>query len=59
MRWIDEAWGTRIIVEVPDATPLTVRDELRRWYSRVDEVFSTWRSDSEVMRWYLIPVKPR
>lgn len=50
MRLVEEQWGTRIIMEVPDDTPESVPDELRRWFVRVDEMFSTWRDDSEIMR---------
>ncbi len=50
MRWVEEHWGTQIVLEVPQPVPDAAFDDLRRWFARVDELFSTWRADSEVRR---------
>ncbi len=50
MRWVEEHWGTQIVLEVPQPVPEAAFDDLRRWFARVDDLFSTWRADSEVRR---------
>ena len=50
MRRVEELWGTAIGVEVVDDVELEVVDALYRWFERVDELFSTWRDDSEISR---------
>lgn len=50
MRRVEELWGTAIGVEVVDDVEPEVVDALYRWFERVDELFSTWRGDSEISR---------
>ena len=50
MRRVEELWGTAIGVEVVDDVDPEVVDALYRWFERVDELFSTWRDDSEISR---------
>ena len=50
MRRVEELWGTAIGVEVVDEVEPDVVDALYRWFERVDELFSTWRDDSEISR---------
>ena len=50
MRRVEELWGTAIGVEVVDDVEPEVIDALYRWFERVDELFSTWRDDSEISR---------
>jgi thiamine biosynthesis lipoprotein len=39
-----------ITVDLRDPVAPTVLDEVFRWFHRVDELFSTWRDDSEITR---------
>jgi thiamine biosynthesis lipoprotein len=50
VRWSEPHWGTVISLEVPDGVPGSIFVELHDWFVRVDELFSTWRDDSEVRR---------
>jgi thiamine biosynthesis lipoprotein len=50
VRRVEELWGTAIGVEVVDDVEPEVVDALYRWFERVDELFSTWRDDSEISR---------
>jgi FAD:protein FMN transferase len=50
VRRVEERWGTAIGVEVVDDVEPEVVDALYRWFERVDELFSTWRDDSEISR---------
>jgi thiamine biosynthesis lipoprotein len=50
VRRVEELWGTAIGVEVVDDVEPEVVDGLYRWFERVDELFSTWRDDSEISR---------
>ena len=50
MRRVEELWGTAIGVEVVDDVEPELVDALYRWFERVDELFSTWRDDSEISR---------
>ncbi|HEY4398062.1 MAG TPA: FAD:protein FMN transferase [Acidimicrobiia bacterium] len=50
MRRVEELWGTAIGVEVVDDVDPETVDALYRWFERVDELFSTWREDSEISR---------
>ena len=43
-------WGTVITVDVRDAVAPEAIDGVVSWFERVDEIFSTWRDDSEVSR---------
>lgn len=50
MRRVEEQWGTVITVEAPDDIDEVVVDACFAWFRRVDDVFSTWRADTEIMR---------
>jgi FAD:protein FMN transferase len=43
-------WGTMIRVEIRDAFDEHPLDEVWSWFQRVDDLFSTWRDDSEISR---------
>ncbi len=45
-----EQWGTVISVDVRDDIGADVVDACAAWFQRVDDLFSTWRSDTEIMR---------
>jgi thiamine biosynthesis lipoprotein len=47
---VEHLWGTAITLDVRDPIAEGVADEVFRWFERVDELFSTWRSDSEISR---------
>ena len=43
-------WGTVIRIELRDHVDHDAIDAVWAWFERVDELFSTWRADSEVSR---------
>jgi FAD:protein FMN transferase len=43
-------WGTVISLLVLDPVDPVVVDDLFRWFQRVDDLFSTWRADTEISR---------
>ena len=43
-------WGTAITVDVRDPVGPEAVDRVCAWFQRVDDIFSTWRADSEVSR---------
>lgn len=43
-------WGTMIRIEVRDASANDATRPVWEWFRRVDELFSTWRDDSEISR---------
>lgn len=45
-----EMWGTVITLDVRDPVPTTVLDDVEAWFQRVDDLFSTWRDDTEISR---------
>ncbi len=50
MRRVVEQWGTVISIDVQDPIDGRVIDECIAWCARVDDLFSTWRPDTEIMR---------
>ena len=50
MRRVEDQWGTTISIDVRDQVASSVLDECFAWFQRVDELFSTWRDDTEIMR---------
>jgi FAD:protein FMN transferase len=50
MRRAEEIWGTVISIDAQDPVTPEVLHECFVWFRRIDELFSTWRDDSEVMR---------
>ncbi|MEY2447018.1 MAG: FAD:protein transferase [Acidimicrobiaceae bacterium] len=49
-RRVEPVWGTVIGIDVRDPVADGLLDELFVWFARVDELFSTWRDDSEISR---------
>jgi thiamine biosynthesis lipoprotein len=43
-------WGTVISVDVRDPVDDAVLDELFEWFRRIDDLFSTWRPETEISR---------
>jgi FAD:protein FMN transferase len=43
-------WGTMIRVELRDALHVEAIEPVWQWFQRVDDLFSTWRDDSEISR---------
>jgi thiamine biosynthesis lipoprotein len=50
MRRVEDQWGTTISIDVRDRAAPTVLDDCFAWFQRVDELFSTWRDNTEIMR---------
>jgi thiamine biosynthesis lipoprotein len=49
-RRVEHLWGTAITVDVREPCPAERIDEVFAWFRRVDDLFSTWRPDSEISR---------
>lgn len=49
LRRTEEQWGTVITVDVRDPIDEDVVDACFGWFRHVDDVFSTWRPDTEIM----------
>lgn len=47
---VEHIWGTAIGVDVRDPAPRHVVDEVFRWFRHVDDLFSTWRPETEISR---------
>ena len=43
-------WGTVITVDVRDPIDEQAVEECFAWFGRVDDLFSTWRPETEIMR---------
>ena len=43
-------WGTVIRIEIRDAIADAALDDVWKWFERVDDLFCTWRADSEISR---------
>jgi thiamine biosynthesis lipoprotein len=50
VRRVEQQWGTAIAVDVRDPIDERVLDGCFAWFRHVDDVFSTWRDDTEIMR---------
>lgn len=50
MKQVREMWGTVVGLEVLDPVADAVVDGVFAWFGRVDELFSTWRDESEIVR---------
>jgi len=50
IRRAEEQWGTVISVDVRDLVDDRVVDECFAFFRRVDDLFSTWRPETEIMR---------
>jgi thiamine biosynthesis lipoprotein len=49
-RRVEHIWGTAISVDVPAPVEPAVLDRAFAWFHRVDDLFSTWRPDTEISR---------
>jgi len=49
-RRTEEQWGTVITVDVRDPIDEAAIDACFDWFRQVDDLFSTWRSDTEIMQ---------
>jgi thiamine biosynthesis lipoprotein len=49
-RRVEEVWGTVISLDVRDPVDCGLLDDVFAWFDRVDDLFSTWRHDSEISR---------
>jgi FAD:protein FMN transferase len=47
---VAHVWGTAITVDVRDEIEPEAIDAAFAWFARVDDIFSTWRPDSEISR---------
>ena len=47
---VEEIWGTAIGVDVRDEVDPAVVDAVFDWFRRVDDLFSTWRPETEISR---------
>ncbi|MCU1378241.1 MAG: ApbE family lipoprotein [Acidimicrobiales bacterium] len=47
---VEPHWGTMITLDVRDRIDVDLVDRTFRWFRRVDDLFSTWRPDSEISR---------
>src|SRR4051812_8520137 len=50
MRRVEPVWGTMIGVCMHDRIDAGVLDDVFLWFHRVDDLFSTWRPDTEISR---------
>jgi thiamine biosynthesis lipoprotein len=50
VRRVEEMWGTVISIDVRDCLDERVVDDCYSWFRRVDDLFSTWRDDTEIMQ---------
>ena len=47
---VEEIWGTVVSVDVRDPVAGGAVDACFDWFQHVDDLFSTWRDDTEIMR---------
>ncbi|MEY2398641.1 MAG: FAD:protein transferase [Actinomycetota bacterium] len=47
---VEQLWGTAISLRVCDAFDDSAADDVFGWFHHVDDVFSTWRADTEISR---------
>jgi FAD:protein FMN transferase len=50
VRRAEDIWGTTISIDAPDEIGTRPVDACFAWFRRVDDLFSTWRDDTEIMR---------
>jgi thiamine biosynthesis lipoprotein len=51
MRRVELVWGSAISVDVRDSADASLLDTVFDWFEEVDRLFSTWRNDSEIVRY--------
>ena len=47
---VEHIWGTAIGVDIRDPAGTALVDSVFDWFRRVDDLFSTWRPDTEISR---------
>lgn len=47
---VEHIWGTAISLRTSEPVDYQIGDDVFAWFRRVDDLFSTWRDDTEVMR---------
>jgi thiamine biosynthesis lipoprotein len=47
---VEEQWGTVISIDAPDLDDASSLDACFAWFQRIDDLFSTWRDETEIMR---------
>ena len=47
---VEQIWGTAVGIDVRDVIHEQWLDEVFEWFQHVDDVFSTWRDDTEIQR---------
>ena len=50
VRRVVDIWGTTISIDVRDQVEERAIDDCISWFRRVDDLFSTWRPETEIMR---------
>jgi thiamine biosynthesis lipoprotein len=50
VRQVREIWGTVCSIDVRDDVDVGAVEACFAWFGRVDDLFSTWRPDTEIMR---------
>ena len=50
MRRVELTWGSAISIEIRDEQDESMLDAVFDWFDTVDQLFSTWRDDSEIVR---------
>ena len=48
--WVEHIWGTAITLDLCDTPRPDTVERVFSWFRRVDDLFSTWRPDSEISR---------
>jgi thiamine biosynthesis lipoprotein len=50
LRRVEHMWGTAITLDLRDPAEPELGSAVYSWFQRIDDLFSTWRTDSEVSR---------
>jgi thiamine biosynthesis lipoprotein len=50
LRQVEHIWGTAITLDVRAPMSAQTADAVFAWFRRIDDLFSTWRGDSEISR---------
>ncbi len=51
MKRVELIWGTAVSVDTPTSDDAEAIDATFAWFDRVDGLFSTWRDDSQIVRY--------
>jgi thiamine biosynthesis lipoprotein len=47
---VEHIWGTAVTLDIRDCVEPALGDHVFAWFQRVDDLFSTWRPDTEISR---------